>query len=70
MSRDRDEQRRRQREAEQAERDRNRRIRQFAIRTLAAAAEADETISGATLFLADGTRQFFDAGVLRVGSRA
>ena len=70
MSTDRDEQRGRQREAERAERDRIRRIRHMALRILAGIAEADDTVSGATLFLPDGTRQFIDAGALRTGSRA
>jgi hypothetical protein len=70
MTEERDEQRRQQREAERAERDRNRRIRNLALRTFAAMAEADDTLSGATLFLPDGMQQFIDAEVLRVGSRA
>lgn len=70
MTADRDDQRRRQREGERAERDRDRRIRHLAARTLAALAEADDTVSGATLFLPDGTRQFIDGGMLRTGSRA
>ncbi len=70
MTPDRDEQRQRQREAEQAERDRNRRNRHAALRLFAAAVDADKTISGATLFLPYGTRQFIDAEALRAGSRA
>ena len=67
---DRDEQRRRQREADRAQRDHDRRVRHVALRLLASLAEADDTVSGATLFLPDGTHQFIDAEVLRTGSRA
>ena len=70
MTAERDEQRRQSREADRAERDRNRRLRHLALRVIAGLAEADDTVSGATLFLPDGTRQFIDAGVLRTGSRA
>lgn len=70
MIADRDEHRRQSREAERADRDRNRRLRHLALRVFAGLAEADDTISGATLFLPDGTRQFIDAEVLRRGSRA
>jgi hypothetical protein len=67
---DRDEQRRQSREVDRAERDRNRRLRHLAPRVIAELAGADDTVSGATLFLPDGTRQFIDAGALRTGSRA
>ncbi len=70
MTADRDEQRRQSREADRAERDRNRRLRHLALQVIAGLAEADDTVSGATLFLPDGSRQFIDAGVLRTGSRA
>jgi len=67
---DRDEQRRQARGADRAERDRNRRLRRLALQVIADLAEADATVSGATLFLPDGTHQYIDAGMLRAGSRA
>lgn len=46
---------------------RNRRIRHLAIRTAAALAEGDETVSGFTLIAADGSLQYIDADTLRRG---
>jgi hypothetical protein len=55
---------------ERAERDRNRRIRRLALSTLAALAEADDTVSGMTLIAPDGSVEYIDAGVMRRAGRA
>lgn len=55
---------------ERAERDHNRRIRRLALTTLAALAEADETISGMTLISPDGAVEYIPAPILRSGGRA
>lgn len=62
--------RRQQRETTRAQRHHDRRVRTLALRTFAALAEADDTISGATMILPDGTSEYLDADLMRQGGRA
>jgi hypothetical protein len=55
---------------ERLERDRDRRLRGLALRTIAALADSDETISGFTLITPNGALEYLDADMLRRGGRA